>query len=396
MDDILCSLKSLLESRESPPETLPTIQQCLSVFTNHEGDRFLEQLPVLLEELLISIIKPLFSSRATSSAYRGRFVDDSKKPWKDCATWSVDFLRWIVNQYGTLSPLLRKQAIDAQFSLLVPPILNLLDDQDLTLKHAGCDLLRILCNHIADCKSGLFKHTGLTKVFEDCLVPNMLLLPSLTPEKESLQILSSLYPAYRALVKASFLTNSSTLPSDPVKLIVLPPERTTASRQALDQHNKRQAMLDRILRSGILAGYMHASENVKIATLLVSEMSDVIAMMGASSAKYLSTLLPLLRSILTNPLGIAHQPLLRCAAMALQELILQCWPRIVAIWWQECLRAVVGLWLLLSEEDQSNTQELRDDAKGLIDLLLRIRGRLEARKELSLLEEEHENLKGLV
>ncbi|ERF74321.1 hypothetical protein EPUS_02008 [Endocarpon pusillum Z07020] len=396
MDDILCSLKSLLESRKPPPETLPTIQKCLSVFANYEGDRSLEQLPVLLEELLISIIKPLFSSRATSSAYRARFVDDSKKPWKDCATWSVDILRWIVNQYGTLSPPLRKQAIDAQFSLFVPPILNLLDDQDLTLKQAGSDLLQILCNHIADCKSGVFKHTGLTKVFEDCLAPNMLLLPSLTPEKESLQILSSLYPAYRALVKASFLTSSSTPPSDPGKLIVLLPERTIASRQALDQHNKRQAMLDRVLRSGILAGYMHASENVKIATLLVSEMSDVVAMMGASSAKYLSTLLPLLRSILTNPLGIAHQPLLRCAAMAMQELILQCWPRIGEVWWQECLRAVVGLWLLLSEEDQSNTQELRDDAKGLIDLLLRIRGRLEARKELSLLEEEYENLKGLV
>ncbi len=57
---------------------------------------------------------------------------------------------------------------------------------------------------------------------------------------------------------------------------------------------------------------------------------------------------------------------------------------------------MVGLWLSLSEEDQSATQELRDDAEGLMDLLLQIRGRSEAREDLSVIEEEYENLKGLV
>lgn len=82
--------------------------------------------------------------------------------------------------------------------------------------------------------------------------------------------------------------------------------------------------------------------------------------------------------------------------MAMRELIFQCWPRIVEVWWHEFLRAVVGLWLSLSEEDQSATQELRDDAEGLMDLLLQIRGRSEAREDLSVIEEEYENLKGLV
>lgn len=396
MEDILRHLEGLLESGESPQETLSILQKCISLFTTYRGRDTAGQLTAFLEELLASVIKPLFHGTGTSSVDRPRFLDSPEKLWKYSASWSVDVLRWILDQYGTLEISLQKQAIESQFPLLVPPILTLLDDGDLMQKKAGCDLLRVLCNNLVSCESKTLKRTGLTKVFEDSLAHNMLLLPSLTPEEECLQILSSLYPAYRALVEASFTATSPIAASNTGKLIAVPRGRSLISRELLDQHTWRQATLDRMLRGGILAGYMHASDYVQIATLLVSEISYVVAMMGASSAKYLSTLLPLLRSILTNPLGTAYRPLLRSAITAMRELILQCWPRIAEVWWEECSRSVVGLWLLLSEEDNSVTQELKASAKGLMDLLLQVRGQSETGKDLYLLQAEYEQLEGLV
>jgi tRNA nucleotidyltransferase (CCA-adding enzyme) len=396
MEDILRHLEGLLEAGELPQELLAIVQKCISLFTTYRGPNTPGQLTAFLEGLLVSVIKPLFTGTAPWSAHRARFSDSPEKLWKHSAPWSVDVLRLILDQYGTLEVSLQKPAIEYQFPFLVPPILSLLDDGDIAQKKAGCDLLRVLCSHLVRCESRILNRTRLTKAFEDSLAHNMLLLPSLTPEEESLQILSSLYPTYRALVAASFTATSSFTRSSTGKPTAAPKDRLLVSSEVLDQQTSRQAMLDRILRNGILAGYMHASDHVQIATLLVSEISYVVTMMGASSAKYLSTLLPMLRVILTNPLGTAYPPLLKSAVIALRELILQCWPRIAELWWEESSRSVVGLWLLLSEEEQSTTRELKDSAKGLMDMLLQVRMKSETSKDLHLLQEEYEQLEGLI
>ena len=397
MEDILYQLTRLLEDGKPSQETLSMLQKCISMFIAYDDSRYIvEQLPAFLEDLLASVIKPLFASTAKPSVSSIKFLDNPRKPWKDSAPWSVDVLNWILDQYGILKTPLQKQAIESQIPLLVPPIFALLDDDDLTQKKLGCDLLQVLCIHIANCGSGILERTGLLKVFDDSLAHNMLLLPSLTPEDQSLKILSSLYPAYRALVKASFPANSSAARSDTGKLIAVAPERILVAGDVLEQHHSRQAMLDKILSGGILAGYIHASDYVQIATLLVSEIPHVVTMMGASSTKYLSRLLPLLHSILTNPLGLSFQPLLRPSITAMRELILQCWPRIAEVWWEECLRAVIGFWFLLSEDDSSVAQIMRDDAKGLMNLLLQVKGQSETRRDLSLLEAIYGEVEGLV
>lgn len=396
MEDILCRLKNLLESGKSPEETLPNLRECISLFAANDHDHVAEQVPAVLEKLLVDVVKPLFASPAARHGYTARFSDSPRKLWKDSAPWCVDILKFVLDKYGTLPTLLQKQAIESHFGLLVPPILALLDDDDFTQKKVGCDLLRVLCNCLSDCGSEMLRRTGLAKVFEESLAPNMLLLPSLTPEEQSLAILGSLYPAYRALITVSFSASSSALPAHAGKLISVAAGRQLSSCRTPDQHTSRQAMLDKIFRDGILAGYIHASDHVQIATLLVSEMSYVIAMMGASSAKYLSRLLPLLRTILTNPLGTACQPLLRSAVTALRELILQCWPRIAEVWWEECLRATVGLWLVANEEDDDEMAPLKDDARGLMDLLVQVKGQAEAQKDFDLLKAEYPPLEELI
>jgi tRNA nucleotidyltransferase (CCA-adding enzyme) len=396
MKDILCYLDAQLKSDRLPREAVPALRECIALLQACDPINSEKQLAELLEALLATIIKPLFARTAVRLPYGSSFLDSPKRPWKDTAPWSVKVLEWTLDQYVKLETPHQKHAIEAQIPLLVPPILTLLDDEDLSQKKAGCRCLEVLSNNVVSCQSNILERTGIAKVFEDTLAPSMLLLPSLTPEKQSLEILGSLYPAYRALVQASSSAGSSQVPADAGKLVSLGPGRQSDTQRILDQHKLRQAMLDRLLRNGILAGYIHASDYVHIAALLVSEMSCVIAMMGASSAKYLSQLLPQLRSILTNPLGASCQSLLRAAAAALRQLILQCWPRIEKVWWEECFRATIGLWLLLSEEDDITTNELKHDARALVQLLEQLKGPLEAWKNLNLLQAECGQLEGLV
>jgi Tti2 family len=396
MEDILYQLQGLLDSEKSPQDTLPILQKCISLFSMHDGGVVTVELPNFQKELLASIIKPLFASTRSSSIYKARSLDSPRKLWRDSATWSLDIFKWILDNYGTLQVSQQKQAIESHFPLLVPPLLALLDDDNLTQKKRGCDFLQVLCSCLVRCESGVLSRTGLTKVFEDSLAHNMFLLPSLTPEEQSVDVLSSLYPAYRALVNASFGASFSIQPSNASKLTSVAQGRHHISRGILSQHYSRQAMLDRLLRSGLLAGYVHASDYVQIATLLLSEVSSVLAMMGAASAKYLSEILPLLRSILTNPLGTAYPPLLKSATSAMRQLILHCWPRIAEVWWEECARTIIGLWLVLSNEDDSTLKTLREDTKGLMDLLWQVRGQAQVRKDLCLSQAEYCQLEGLV
>lgn len=395
MEDMLCKLNNLLSSSSLPSAVLPILRDAISLITTYQHEENPDALPELLGALLTTVIRPLFTSKVPSSSYATRFSEITTKTWKGSAPWSLDVLKWILDQYGILDAPRQKHTIESQFQLLVPPILTLLDDNDIAEKKAGCNLLELLSNRITNCQSEILQRTGLVKVFEDSLAHNMLLLPSLTPEDQSLDILRSLYPAYRALIRASFPKNSSSVSYDSGKFYRKGTGSNSLSHKSLGQRNSRQAMLDRMLRGGILAGYMHASEHVQIADLLVSEMSSVVGMMGASSAKYLSQLLPLLRSILTNPFGPAYQSLLKSAIAALRQLILQCWPRIAEVWWGECTRAIVGLWLSLSDEDDSTTKQLKDDAKGVMDILVQLKGQAVAEKDLQLLQAEYNQLEGL-
>lgn len=396
MDDILYRLHKVLASSKSPQETLSTLQICISLLTDFDAKNVGGELPALFEELLSSVIKPLFIGKISTSLYRVSSFESPRKLWRDSAPWVVVVLEWILNNYGSLDVSILKPTIEQHFTLLIPPILTMLDDDELVQKKTGCDLLHVLCTNISTCESTILKRTGMTKVFEDSLAPSMLMLPSLTTEEDSLRILGSLYPAYRALIKASSPARFSAAPPNCGKLIPLLPQRRITSRDFRDQTNARQVMLDRMLRGGILAGYIHASDHVQIATLLVSETSHTIAMMGTSSAKYLSQLLPLLRDILTNPLAAAHQALLLSAIATMRELLIHCRSRFAQIWWEECLRAIIGLWLLLCEEEDSLVQRLKAHTKELMTLLLQMRGQSETERDLNLLQAECQQLETLV
>lgn len=317
-----------------------------------------------LSSLLTDVLKPLFASTsnpnltpagrrnlvpapAAAGRFDAPFLETERKPWKQ-ASWSIDVLRYIVAQYDSQPAASRKDIVERQFYLLVPPILTLIDDGDVSIKTSGCEILGVLCNTILASKSTILARSGLSDVFAGSLKANFMLLPTLTPESESLALLRQLYPAFRALT-------SATHPMEPLSISTQkgqPGEMLFESSAAEDKKSHshrapRQQMLDTILRHGILASYNHASDHVAIAAFLIQEAAFVVEDMRINAVKYLSQLLPLLRSILTNPLGAAYPPLLEAACDLLSSLITNCKPRIASTWWVECLRMCVGCWVIV-------------------------------------------------
>ena len=148
--------------------------------------------------------------------------------------------------------------MQANWPLIIPPLLTLIDDSSIKYKAKGCNFLAIF---LEKCPSLLLERTGLGEVFENAVTPCLLYLPSLTMESESLEMLKAAYPALISLT-----------------LVRFPGGKHQAAKIKA---------LDRILRNGVLKGYAHAGEHVEIGKFLVNEMMVLVKELGANSVKHL-------------------------------------------------------------------------------------------------------------
>ena len=144
--------------------------------------------------------------------------------------------------------------IENNWPLLIPPLLALLDDAATSAKIRGCSILTTFLGKVPPI---LLERTGLGEVFQEALTPCLLYLPELTPESESLQLLSIVYPTLLALIRVRFADAKV--------------------------HRLKEKALYNIFRHGILKGYAQAGENVRIAKLLVQRMTDLVNEMGVAS-----------------------------------------------------------------------------------------------------------------
>ena len=148
--------------------------------------------------------------------------------------------------------------MQANWPLIAPPLLALLDDSSLEYKIKGCNSLLIL---LEKCPPALLERTGLGEVFEDAVMPCLSHLPTLTEEAESLRVLGAAYPVLIQLA-----------------LVRFPDDR---------KHAARIKALDRVLRNGIVKGYAHAGEHVKIAELFVHHITRLVEEMGIEFVRHL-------------------------------------------------------------------------------------------------------------
>jgi hypothetical protein len=159
------------------------------------------------------------------------------------------------------------------WNLFIPPLLTILDDPSTPIRSRG---LSILCSFLPKMGGRLLKQSGLGEVFEDAVMPTLMFLPSITPADESVQLLK---PAYEALLVLGDVRSGI--------------EETEKGREQVSEQ-ERMKFYDRIMRRGILTGYMHAYEHPSIVELLMGQMGILVEKMGVNAVKHLKVNRPYL------------------------------------------------------------------------------------------------------
>ncbi|PYI33991.1 ATP :tRNA-specific tRNA nucleotidyltransferase [Aspergillus indologenus CBS 114.80] len=324
-----------------------------------------------LETTLKEKIRPLFTkTRNPAITAEGRktfhpvplarfdltTLDPEAKPWKAFAVYSATVFSWALAQYDSTSI----TQLERQFSQLIPPILALIDDETLAPKIRGCSLLTELLQPIRSAQSDILRRTNLSSVFEDALRPCLLSLPTITPEDDSLRLLSTAYPALHALLETSYTTGSS-------------------SKSGTSSSSKPEftAALTKTLRDNLITSFHHISStnpitspaassaltsfpHPRLSTLLLTEIQRTISALRIESTKYLQEIIPLIYSTLTNPFGTAHPPLLFAALGVARAVVLNAHPRVWR-WRTEILGGVCACWLNVVDEER----EIRAATRGL-------------------------------
>ncbi len=141
--------------------------------------------------------------------------------------------------------------------MFIPPLLTLMDDIDASFRISGI----VMMSHLLDkLPPKVLEQTGLGGVIEEALMPTLSFLPNLTPVEESLALLDA---AYGVLLKMSRVRFDDS------------------------QRDRRQKLLDRILRVGVLHGIDHCQENARIVRFLLGVMGKLIIASDVFSTKHL-------------------------------------------------------------------------------------------------------------
>ncbi|KAL4733259.1 hypothetical protein BDV11DRAFT_175861 [Aspergillus similis] len=344
-----------------------------------------------IETILKSQVRPLFAKAknpAITESGRKNFhpiplprfdlsiLDPEAKPWKMQDAYITTVFAWIVNQYKATDI----NTLEAHFPLLVPPILALIDDSSHFYKRLGCILLSRFLIPIRESKSDILRRTNLSSVFEDAIRPLFHSLPTITPEDDSIQLLSEAYPTLRSLVETSYRLSPAT-------------NRSTPSTRQLTDDEKFITTTTKILRDHLIPSFHHISStnpttssgstfasfpHPRLSTLLLDQIAITCAEIGIHTTKYLQEIIPLIYSTLSNPFGTAHPPLLLSALSATRAVILNAYPRLWR-WRGEMLGAICSCWIhILEEEGESKRvdgkkadelEKLKKELQGAVYLL---------------------------
>ncbi|KAL9603638.1 MAG: hypothetical protein Q9179_002125 [Wetmoreana sp. 5 TL-2023] len=327
--------------------------------------------PKALEDLIMNLlrerVKPLFvKSRNPILTEAGRKAispaignssstdfESADKPWKFESPHIVTVFEWILQQIDA-------SLVEAHWPLVIPPLLATLDDVSIKYKIRGCKLLQML---VRVAPANLLERSGLGEVFHNTLTPYLLYLPSLTPEEESTPLLDSTYDTLIFLTRARY------------------PNPDTGTQKIKN--------LDAIFRYGILKGYAHAGENVRIAELLMQKSADLVSAMKIYCVKHLKNLLPIISGILTAPFALAYTPLLVASLQTLRAVVMNAWPE-VGFYRGEILEGLVICWCRIADEEEPTNElvEIQASIKEIVRAVVQLfKNDEQAEKELKMLKD---------
>ncbi|KAI0165001.1 hypothetical protein GGR57DRAFT_497871 [Xylariaceae sp. FL1272] len=319
-----------------------------------------EQERFITEDLMLGFLRPIFArSRPTNITASGRPAaypeppsrysqgegfggssDDvtTTKPWKYAQQYAVTVFEWAVKNADT-------SLLSQHWPLYTPILLTLLDEfQPISFKLRSLSIFRLFWSK---CPDGLMARTGLTEVFEQAVFPTVLSLPSLTPPTESLTLLRAAYPA---LFDIAGLDTSI---------------GDNQEREQKQFSESQRKSLDKIVREGIMVGFHHAKEHVRLADFFCQILCRLVNGMGIITVKYLKVvhpfinsapliefpdIMPLISELLCDPFGTKYPPTLLAAIHLLQTVLQNCWPR-MSYYCNEVIKVTMVCYLNVAEED---------------------------------------------
>ena len=109
-----------------------------------------------------------------------------------------------------------------------------------------------------------------------------------------------------------------------------------------------------------------SSNAISIIAVLFNNLAIYLNELGIDSVKHLKYVLPMLTETLSHPLGISSVPMLLSAVSAMQDVIRNCWPRMVE-YRGEVLKGLCFCWLNVIEKSEAG--ELRGKMKETVKML---------------------------
>ncbi|OAA51101.1 hypothetical protein BBO_01048 [Beauveria brongniartii RCEF 3172] len=306
-------------------------------------DRYLsgqKEQEFIIGSVLQSHLRPLFSKSSSSVTAEGRPAlyrappppagfYAQKAAWKEAGPHIVTLFDWAVQASEPTT-------IKKHWPLYVPVLVTLAEDDDVAVRQRGVEILDVF---LTKCPAEVLRTSGIDAVFRESVLPSLLFLPTLTPEADSVALLRAAYRALRTLALAA---------DDPAD-------------------GKRRALLDRMLREGVLAGYFHASQHIRVVEVLMQAAAQIVEALQIYAVKHLQSLLDLFAPVLADAFALAHPAAVIAAAQALNTTILNCWPRIVGTpHAEQILNVVSRCWINIHDSDNDrNGSELEMLVKEL-------------------------------
>jgi tRNA nucleotidyltransferase (CCA-adding enzyme) len=286
----------------------------------------------LLSRFLSLTIRPLFVQTEQNAFAMTDKSRSKTKTWRDTENaYVVDLLGWCLRTATEAD-------VKREFHLLRVPILQMLDSAELRWKAQACSFISLFVK-VAP-KDLIMKH-GYKQLFADDLFQLFTYLPTLTPESDAVLVFDHAFPALLTLSQLE--------------------ERTD------------EAMLDRVIREGVLAPFFHLtspSSYPALSTTILTHLSAVLSTLSLSSVTHLPTLLPALLSILRDPFIPASPNLLVAAAKALQSVISNGWPRIDTARLMDISTAICEAWIACAGYDSSaGVEEAKQELKKVMSLV---------------------------
>lgn len=302
------------------PDITDPAQAIAEVKKSREGE-----LPSRLITHFLSLTIPPFFPQTSSTG------DDEDKPWKNPKSeYFLDLLRWSLKTCSEAD-------VKNNISYLRPPIMELLLDTDLSWRTRACELITLL---IEAASPAFIKAHGYDKMFSSELFPFFTFLPSLTPEPESVALLESVFPALITLCETT---------------------------------GKEEKELDKLVREGVLAPLHHfpmPGSYPKLATLLLTQLPILLDLLKINSVKHIQAVLPLLSTIMQDPLTPSHPPLLHAACKSTQSVVLNGWPRIDAERSMHIYAWACQAWINCgSFKDDKSLEAARVELKNVVSII---------------------------